>query len=223
MVLASLSFADDSQVTKFCAKNVTADAKAPVQIFNTTCINIQLAAKLKVQDGFFILMQNGTVQHKPDECKNKDKQTITIAYECSELNLVFKYNETTQMKTLEEIDGKFTLESGNGTLTLQSTILEFPNATNFRCNTEQSFNVTTQFNKTPSYGQLFLSHLKIDAFNTRQNNLFNLTDDHVCNLDSSDWVQWAVFLCLVGLVVIVLVAYFVGRRRWSERSSYESV
>lgn len=219
-VLASFALADPTPAPGHCANNATADAKPPVGIYNSTCIAIQLAARLKVDGDHYILMKNGTFTGGVCE---KNKQTITIKDECFELSFAFVYNETTQMKSLGEIDGMYFLNSGNGTFKLPTTILEFPNATNFRCNTEQSFNVTTKSNSIASTGLLFLSHLKIDAFNPRTNNLFNLTDDHVCNLDSSDWVQWAVFLCLVGLVIIVLVAYFVSRRRWSERSSYESV
>lgn len=70
-----------------------------------------------------------------------------------------------------------------------------------------------------------LSNFALEAFrNANGNDFYQIPEE--CALDSgpvSDLVRVGVGVCLIALVAIVLIAYFIGRRRWSERSSYESV
>lgn len=221
LVIGSIFLSVISTQSPICSMN--ANDKPSIETHNNSCINIQLAARLKIGHNY-VLLQNGSVDNSlADQC-GKEMQRIKINYTCADLVLNFKLNTTDGERSLVNIEVLYHNATNQSTpYHLEGKVLEFPQATNYRCNTEQTFNVTTKGATNQTTASLYLSNLKIDAFNERTNNLFNLSSDHVCNLDPSDWVRIAVFLCLVGLVLIVLVAYFVGRRRWSERSSYESV
>lgn len=88
----------------------------------------------------------------------------------------------------------------------------------YKCNTGQMIDVGKGQN-------LIIGDLTIEAFrNTNSTDTYQIPT--VCSLDAepvSDWVRYGVGIGLVALVAIVVIAYFIGRRRWSERSTYESV
>lgn len=222
-----LSMASASNGT--CVMNATTDQKAQVQLFSTPCVILQMSARLKIGSEY-ILLQNGTVDANTTstDCST-DHEQVTIQFPCAHLEFLFKLNKTEgNMRSLEQIAGTFvdTVGHKNMTIDLTQHILDFPEATNYRCTSEQALNITLNNAGVKTSGLLLLSNVKIDAFRQKVNpnsNTFDLTSDHVCNQDSSDWVPIVVFICLVAMIVIVLVAFFVGRRRWSERSSYESV
>lgn len=69
--------------------------------------------------------------------------------------------------------------------------------------------------------QVVFSNLRLQAFMDKSKN-GEFSSEHNCQNEINDVVPIAVGAALTGLVVIVLVAYFIGRRR-SRRLAYQSV
>lgn len=69
--------------------------------------------------------------------------------------------------------------------------------------------------------QVVFSNLRLQAFMEKSKN-GEFSSEHNCLNEINDVVPIAVGAALTGLVVIVLVAYFIGRRR-SRRLAYQSV
>lgn len=69
--------------------------------------------------------------------------------------------------------------------------------------------------------QVVFSNLRLQAF-MEQSKKGEFSSEHNCQNEINDVVPIAVGAALTGLVVIVLVAYFIGRRR-SRRLAYQSV
>lgn len=64
--------------------------------------------------------------------------------------------------------------------------------------------------------QLIISKVMLEAFHTKQDAIFSNAKD--CDaIDTQDIVPIAVGCALVALIVIVLIAYLVGRRRSQAR------
>lgn len=86
-----------------------------------------------------------------------------------------------------------------------------PEKHSYHCNRAQYLNLTeTVSNKTIAY--LTVSHVQLEAFNHRKEDTFSTAKD--CDApDTPDIVPIAVGCALAALVVVVLIAYLVGRRR----------
>ena len=69
--------------------------------------------------------------------------------------------------------------------------------------------------------QVVFSSLKLQAF-IEKDKSGEFSAEHNCQSEINDIVPIAVGAALTGLVVIVMVAYFIGRRR-SRRLAYQSV
>lgn len=91
----------------------------------------------------------------------------------------------------------------------------------YRCNSEES--IQLDFDGITNRGVLRFAHVQMEAFRTLINDEFSAAVD--CAADkviTSDIVPIAVGCALAALVVIVLVAYLIGRRRARQRG-YQSV
>jgi len=187
-----------------------------------SCIVAQMSAYLAIEDGKYIEFNNGVVDENASKCENTttpQPPQLVVNFECGSLS--FSISQTNDSKTfVQAITGQYHI--GNSTnLTFSNTTGAFYTTTSghsYKCNAEQAIPVGA--NKS-----LVLSHLALEAFRDASGTDFYQVPDE-CTLDLqpvSDLVRIGVGVCLIALVAIVLAAYFIGRRRWSERSSYESV
>ncbi|XP_057374873.1 lysosome-associated membrane glycoprotein 1-like isoform X3 [Daphnia carinata] len=91
----------------------------------------------------------------------------------------------------------------------------------YRCNSQESIALDVQ--ELDSSATIHMAHLQMEAFRTSVNDKFSSAVD--CPADkvvTSDIVPIAVGCALAALVVVVLVAYLIGRRRARQRG-YQSV
>lgn len=91
----------------------------------------------------------------------------------------------------------------------------------YRCNSQESIALDVQDSENSA--TIHMAHLQMEAFRTSANDKFSSAVD--CPADkvvTSDIVPIAVGCALAALVVVVLVAYLIGRRRARQRG-YQSV
>jgi len=179
------------------------------------------------------------------KCGDGDIQTITLSWNVTsdgstmrtnQLTFVFEANMSKGVLEASEItSGKFALSNVTGVI--YKDIDAFPNATDR--GTPISFEIVKQSAfQTPlnhSYACLAqeilksadgnttvkFSDVRLEAFTTTGFMEFSSSIDCPAD-DSSDVVPIAVGAALAGLVVIVLLAYLIGRRR-SRARGYQSV
>jgi len=91
----------------------------------------------------------------------------------------------------------------------------------FKCNSETSYKFEDSLNGTNRTVKIIFREVFIDAFRINKDTKNSV---QICPLDEdvSDMIPIAVGAALLALVAIVLVAYFIGRRR-SRRLAYQSV
>jgi lysosomal-associated membrane protein 1/2 len=92
----------------------------------------------------------------------------------------------------------------------------------YRCNSEETFELNLD-EKIGDLAIIHISHLQTEAFRMQTDDKFNFATD--CPADkviTSDIVPIAVGCALAALVIVVLVAYLIGRRRARQRG-YQSV
>lgn len=91
----------------------------------------------------------------------------------------------------------------------------------YRCNSQESIELIVK--ESGNSATIHMAHLQMEAFRTSVNDKFSTAID--CPADkvvTSDIVPIAVGCALAALVVVVLVAYLIGRRRARQRG-YQSV
>lgn len=224
-VACMASAQQQQQITAPAACNYTVTKPTPTTkayVFQT-CIVAKFAAYLSLGHDQYIELNEGVVSNL-SRCDSAVNNTIVdpmlvVDFPCGQL----------QFEMAKTNNSKIYVKSINGFYKVAATSPTFSNSTPqfetsesgryYKCNSEQ-----TVILDKPEH-QLFLSNFAYEAFRTATGTDFYKIPEE-CALDAgqvSDLVRIGVGICLVALVVIVLIAYFVGRRRWSERSSYESV
>lgn len=191
---------------------------------NTTnaCTVLQFAGYFEVGSGQYVELNNSTVSNK-SSCSPDSK--VVIQFDCGEL--AFVIGQTNDTRTfVKETTGNLHLANNTTTQYTNSTpdFYSSQKGHSYKCSSEQKRPLTLINGGNLTYS-LILSNFLLEGFRNVSGTEFYQTPDE-CGLDSqpvSDLVRIGVGVCLVALVAIVLVAYFIGRRRWSERSSYESV
>lgn len=120
-----------------------------------------------------------------------------------------------------------TLKNGEATFTgvvnLPDKDFSAPKEDSFKCKTRQEFNITGIAEWPFTMSKLTLENLQWEAFlNTTKG---DFSTAHVCKADmtTNDLVPIIVGACLAALVIIVLIAYLVGRARAKRSTGYESV
>ncbi|EFN63992.1 hypothetical protein EAG_09605 [Camponotus floridanus] len=133
--------------------------------------------------------------------------------------LHFVKNETEKLYSLHHLEISLVIEKSstdksNQTMTVIHMAPQFNTglSNSYRCLKEQSLNLTS---KNETVGQLKVSHLQFQAFRNDNTTVFGLAKD--CSFDTPDIVPITVGCALAGLVVVVLIAYLVGRRRSQSR------
>lgn len=93
-------------------------------------------------------------------------------------------------------------------VTYANESFDIPANFSYHCNREQKLNATNGF--------LVLSKVQFEAFKSDNSDKFSAAKD--CDSDiTPDIVPIAVGISLIALIVVVLIAYIVGRRRQQAR------
>lgn len=86
--------------------------------------------------------------------------------------------------------------------------LDIPSNFSYHCNREQTLNATDGF--------LIVSKVQFEAFKKNNDQKFSIAKDCDSNI-TPDIVPIAVGISLIALIIVVLIAYIVGRRRQQAR------
>lgn len=140
------------------------------------------------------------------------------------LKVSFAYNKTEHEFALAGLSfvltvfgDQFPNAKANQTLTLvnNQTLFKTPLDMSYHCNRAQMLNLTTVELPTAS-ATVTMSKLQFEAFHSKHNAKFSIAKD--CDaIDTPDIVPIAVGCALILLIVIVLIAYLVGRRSTRSR------
>lgn len=204
-----------------CSLNATKPNPALQKFSFNSCIVAQFAAYLTIGNGSYLELTNAKTNTNLSVCDNstaKIEPKLVIDFDCGQLEFDIKH--TNDSTYVESIAGFYNI--GNPAPIFFTNSTPMFNTTQsghyYKCSSEQSIPLG-------SNTHLIVSNLALEAYrSTTGTDFYQIPEE--CPLDSqpvSDLVRIGVGVCLVALVVIVLIAYFIGRRRWSERSSYESV
>ena len=193
------------------------------------CIVAQFAAYIKVAENNFVELKNGRVNPYLSHCENTTSQMIgpklVIDFDCGQL-----------MMQISNDKGAIFVNNMGGSYNLSTAMFPFTNTSKlfvtaetghyYKCLSNQLIELQPGINGPVNQTyELVLSNFAYEAYRTTANtDFYKIVEE--CALDSgrfSDGVRIGVGVCLVAFVAIMLIAYFVGRRRWSQRSSYESV
>lgn len=156
---------------------------------------------------------------------NGDDQWLTLSWRSTvnstlpnNLTLVYHRNDTTKNYGLKSLNVSLTSDNfvnstSNDTIELShGAEWQTPLATSYRCAAATQLNMTSE----STAAVLTLSRLQEEAYRTTHGNGFSAARE--CGGgDVPDAVPIAVGCALGGLVVVVLVAYLVGRRRSAAR------
>lgn len=217
--------ADQVGATNMTCSNTTTKPTPTVSDYKyQTCIVMKFAAYLQIGENLYVELKNGKVNNSNSRCENitaKPEITpkIEVNFDCG--TIVFDIAHNSSSTYVSGVSGYYTGHN-NATIRFADISPRFATSQSghyYKCNAEQA--IAFMGGNT----SLVLSQVAIEAYrNSNGTDFYQIQEE--CSLDSqpvSDLVRIGVGICLVALVAIVLVAYFVGRRRWAERSSYESV
>ncbi|XP_015607781.1 lysosome-associated membrane glycoprotein 1 [Cephus cinctus] len=196
---------------------------------NATCIVIEMAVQFNIS--YTTKDQNETYQEVDLPADNKTlatgvcgslEQNLTLSWNTSitvnnSLTLHFVQNSTTKQYSLHHLE--VILDPQNFPNIITSTpvkLIHEPHqfstslSNSYRCLKVQSLNLTAE-GHNETVGFLKIDDLQFQAFRGDNSTTFGFAED--CAFDTPDIVPIAVGCALAVLVVIVLVAYLVGRRR----------
>jgi len=199
---------------------------------NTSCLLLQFALQIqipyipspnKTYHGFVDIPSNATAT---GVCGN-DTQSIILEWTedqniTDKIILNFTRNPTTKKYGLTDIEVTITPDAkhfpdfnGTGVLNLQHKYDEFRTSLSksYKCAKKQELNLTDDANTRRGF--IYVSHLQFEAFANSTNKQFSSAED--CAPDTPDVVPIAVGCALAALVIVVLVAYLIGRRRRQAR------
>lgn len=121
----------------------------------------------------------------------------------------------TQLVSFTRINFEIRLSSSSVILANQTVIVSYANESfdipanfSYHCNRETQFNATNGF--------LTVSKVQFEAFKSGHSQNFSAAKDCDSNI-TPDIVPIAVGISLIALIVVVLIAYIVGRRRQQAR------
>ncbi|XP_047544729.1 lysosome-associated membrane glycoprotein 1 [Vanessa atalanta] len=204
---------------------------------NITCVLVQFAAQLnvtytKVENAStslaYVLLNVPPSAIVVDGSCNTTDQWLNISWPVSNATdttfnnmvLIFHNNETTKTYSLQNLNVSLAAEVFPDASSKEPVELwhgvewRTPLATSYRCAPPTQLNMTADI--TSVVATLTLSQLQEEAFRNSTNKAFSAARE--CGGgDVPDAVPIAVGCALGGLVVVVLVAYLVGRRRSAAR------
>jgi len=156
----------------------------------------------------------------------KNNELIVLSWKASnasqENSVAFHFNKNEQSKIYSLSSIEVSIDASdlpglNHTLKLvhSKNLFNTTVGHSYRCVKLLNFNLTNMDNSTQVLGQLKVTDLQFQAFKDDHQSNFGLPED--CASETSDVVPIAVGCVLAGLVVIVLVAYLISRRRSQAR------
>jgi lysosomal-associated membrane protein 1/2 len=158
---------------------------------------------------------NGSYAH--GTCELRDQQSISIIYEDSaNLTFLFQMNDKAQYQMSKVYFNHNNLSVEGNVSTFWANNKAMVSSKMYTCNyTETVYSNNNRDNIT-------LSFMRLEAFANKTSDVFD-TDAVVCGDDTkvSNLVPIIVGACLAALILIVLIAYLIGRKR--SRRGYESV
>ncbi|XP_050456379.1 lysosome-associated membrane glycoprotein 1-like [Cataglyphis hispanica] len=202
---------------------------------NKLCIMIQMAAQFNVSYNnatisFHKAMDIPTNSNATGNCSEQTEQTLTLSWGSknnstltaqNNFTLHFVKNEPDKLYSLHHFEISLAVEKtptdkSNKTVTVMTMAPQFSTGLNnsYRCLKEQSLNLIFK-GENKTVGELKISKLQFQAFRNDNTTTFGLAKD--CSFDTPDIVPITVGCALAGLVVVVLIAYLVGRRRSQSR------
>ncbi|CAH1186585.1 unnamed protein product [Phyllotreta striolata] len=156
---------------------------------------------------------------------NKMDDVIVLKWEKNVFTMNFTKDVNASKFALASIRADlFNLSLPNGTfknVTLIHNVSEFgtPLGNSYKCKKVQTLNLTGEANMT---GYLHISHLQMQAFANTTGHKFDSAIDCEASPITSDVVPIVVGCVLAALVVMIMVAYLVARRRCQARG-YHSI
>ncbi|XP_070150254.1 lysosome-associated membrane glycoprotein 1-like [Polyergus mexicanus] len=208
--------------------------KWKVQQDNKLCIIVQMAAQFNVSYtnttmSFHKVMDIPSNSNATGNC-GESEQNVTLSWGSQDnstltvqnnFTLHFIKNETNKLYSLHHLEislaaEKTPTDKSNKTVTLIHMAPQFSTglSNSYRCLKEQSLNLNFK-GGNDTVGELKVSNLQFQAFRNDNTTIFGLAKD--CSFDTPDIVPITVGCALAGLVVVVLIAYLVGRRRSQSR------
>lgn len=220
-----------------------------VTIENNTCISVQFSVQISFKYNNsetreeltgFTIPKNASVNSKNSKCSQNETKPevifITFANEeHTSANLTLTFTKTNDSKVIVEsielsfiatselmpgLDSKYigkNLKANKNGLTLFKVASDH----SYLCRAEQSASLDSQAEPISDV-QIKFTDSKVEAYIEKKKGGKFDSEIDCKSADISDVVPIAVGAALAGLVVIVLIAYFIGRRR-SRRLAYQSV
>ncbi|CAF1137089.1 unnamed protein product [Adineta steineri] len=163
--------------------------------------------------------------------------TITMLDNLTTITLEFFLNEKNQT-SLTRVYGSVTVDSntkyfpnssiharGPRPFVANESLFNADRAHSYRCNTRTKIdNLKTDGNGNVTIKSIDIENLRIQPFVDNMSTFHDYGVEEVCTMDrftSSNLIPIIVGVCLAVLVIVVLVAYLIGRRR--NRNGYQSV
>lgn len=190
---------------------------------NKICIVVQMSVMFNISyidnnnmKSFMVFdLPTDNLTTKANGSCGKLEQTLTL--EWTPENITYNGNMTLHfIKSVDEYSlHHLEVVFPNITNTSMTLIHEAPGfavklSNSYRCLKQQMLNLR-QDNTNETFGYLTISGFQFQAFKVDNSTVFGLAKD--CAFDTPDVVPIAVGCALAGLVIIVLIAYLIGRRR----------
>ncbi|XP_015929016.2 lysosome-associated membrane glycoprotein 1 [Parasteatoda tepidariorum] len=182
---------------------------------NTTCIRANLAIRFKIEINGQVdyILLRPTASSDGSKCNTSDGTELLLLKDV-DYNIIFVFEKSSDNIYVKNTSFTYYLPFSTETFTNDSHFYEVKAGNSYLC-------------KTPSdviLGNATMEVLSIhlQAFGAEHNKDFGSAEE--CGADSpiNDVVPIAVGVALLALVIVVLIAYLVGRRR-SRQRGYQSV
>ncbi|GFQ74867.1 lysosome-associated membrane glycoprotein 1 [Trichonephila clavata] len=179
-----------------------------------TCIRADLRIRFRIEvqgrTDYIVLSPNAT---STGNC-NATNDTQELKLTDSEYTLLMVFGKDSTNAFCKNITFSYTLPESSGMEYNDTHLYPVKLGNSYMCSSTESVslkNVTME-----------VFHIRIQAFGTPGNKGFGTAEDCEADNKVNDIVPIAVGIALLVLVIIVLVAYFIGRRR-SRQKGYQSV
>ncbi|KFM69263.1 Lysosome-associated membrane glycoprotein 1, partial [Stegodyphus mimosarum] len=181
---------------------------------NTTCIKADLKIRFKIplaSDYSYIVLSPNASSAQSDCNFSNVSQTLVLSEPSYTFTMIFR-NDSKNIY-VENITLEYTVPE-TGFVYNDSKLFSVKAGNSYLCSSTENvplMNVTME-----------VYHIHIQAFGIQENGEFSTAEECDSDYKVSDVVPIAVGCALAALIVIVLIAYLVGRRR-SRQKGYQSV
>ncbi|KAI1898104.1 hypothetical protein AGOR_G00068900 [Albula goreensis] len=184
----------------------TVNYTVPTGVNGSVCLKASMGLQLSYKDGAdFHKMNIGKDQFKTSGKCGVNGSDATLVLSSSTVNMTFTFHEEGKKFLLHALN--VTIKGTNGTINQGNTNLSLWEASvgsSYMCNKEQSYNISNGLTLNTFSLQVQPFGVKDDKFATAQE----------CSMDDTNiLIPIIVGAALAGLIVIVLIAYAIGRRK----------